>query len=120
MRSCVEAKQWGTIRPPSRPQAPWINSALRTNEDLERAIEQIKRLGLPVMEDLAKNWGSLAALNCILANTTPRSNVLDAGAELYSVVLPWLFLYRYRKLQGINLVFKQRVKRGPIRYDYGG
>jgi SAM-dependent methyltransferase len=38
---------------------------------------------------------------------------------MYSVLLPWLSLYGYRNLIGINLTFGKKVRRGPIRYEYG-
>jgi SAM-dependent methyltransferase len=71
------------------------------------------------MADPPKNWDSLAALDCVLANTSKRARVLDAGSELYSRILPWLCLYGYKNLVGINLVFKEETKRGPITYKYG-
>ncbi len=37
----------------------------------------------------------------------------------YSRILPWLFLYGYKRLFGINLVFKEKTKRGPITYKHG-
>jgi SAM-dependent methyltransferase len=61
----------------------------------------------------------LAALDCILASASRSANILDAGAEIYSRILPWLFLYGYRNLEGINVVFKDRKKLGPIVYCYG-
>ena len=45
--------------------------------------------------------------------------ILDAGAEIYSNVLPALFLYGYRDLHGINLGFSDPTRRGPIRYIPG-
>jgi SAM-dependent methyltransferase len=35
------------------------------------------------------------------------------------VTLPWLYLFGYRNLRGIDLVFDKPVRRGPIRYEYG-
>lgn len=55
----------------------------------------------------------------ILAKTTTDARVLDAGAELYSNVLPTLFLCGYRDLYGINLSFADPARRGPIRYNRG-
>jgi len=113
------ARDRGAMRRPPRPTAPWHNAVLQTERERDYAIDQIRSLGLPVMEDRPKNWDSLAALDCILRNTTRRDRILDAGAELYSVILPWLFLYGYRRLQGINLVFNKPARRGPILYEYG-
>ena len=113
------ARDRGAMRRPARPDAPWHNAVLQTPRERDFAVEQARRLGLPLMEDLPKNWDSLAALDCILRETTPRARILDAGAEMYSVILPWLFLYGYSRLDGINLVFGDPVRRGPIRYEYG-
>ncbi len=59
------------------------------------------------------------AVSHILAKTTTGASVLDAGAELYSNVLPTLFLCGYRNLYGINLSFTDPARRGPIRYNRG-
>ena len=115
----ILARDRGAMRRPVRPYAPWHNAVLQTERERDYALDQIRSLGLPLMEDRAKNWDSLAALDCILRNTTRRARVLDAGAELYSVILPWLFLYGYRRLQGINLVFNEQQRRGPILYEHG-
>lgn len=53
-----------------------------------------------------KNWDGLAALACILQTTRTSATVLDAGAALGSMILPWLFLYGYRSLVGVNLQFE--------------
>jgi hypothetical protein len=71
------------------------------------------------VSDLCKNWDTLAALDCILDSTSTSAKILDAGAETYSRILPWLFLYGYRNLEGINIGFKGNKKRGPIIYRYG-
>jgi len=95
------------------------NAVLRSSQEWESARDEVERLNLPPHRDLPKNWDSLAALDCILRRTDSRATILDAGAELYSVILPWLFLYGYRKLTGINVVLKKNLKRGPIVYEYG-
>src|SRR6266567_1081187 len=105
-------------KPQGYPRAPWRNAVLGTREEWKTAVKQVETLGLPLHSDLPKNWDSLAALDCILKRTNLDAHILDAGAELYSVILPWLYLYGYRHLIGANLVFNQPVKRGPIRYQY--
>jgi SAM-dependent methyltransferase len=105
--------------PVGRPQAPWHNSVLKTCLERDKAIEQVKNLGLHTVSDPPKNWDSLAALDCVLAYTTKRARILDAGAEWYSRVLQWLCLYGYRRLTGINLIFREQKKLGPITYAYG-
>jgi len=102
-----------------RPRAPWHNAVLQSRQERDRAIAQVTRLGLPPASDAPKNWDSLAALDCVLAHTDKRARVLDAGAELYSRTLPWLRLYGYKRLTGINLAFKKRKRVGPITYAHG-
>ncbi len=92
---------------------------LKDEEEIESANKIIKELGLPLRSDPSKNWDSLIALNEILHNTNSDSFILDAGAEKYSSILPWLFLYGYKNLIGNNIVFKRSVKRGPIKYEFG-
>lgn len=103
----------------ARPSAPWHNAVLKTRRELDQAVGQVKKLGLPEVSNTTKNWDTLAALDCILSNTPTSAKVLDAGAETYSRILPWLCLYGYRKLEGINIVFTKRKKLGPITYKHG-
>jgi SAM-dependent methyltransferase len=109
----------GADGPTSKPSAPWHNAVLKTSKERDKATEQVRRLGLPIVHDHHKNWDTLAALDCILAATSKGAKILDAGAETYSRILPWLFLYGYRNLEGINIAFKNRKKLGPIVYRYG-
>ena len=109
----------GVNRPIGKPNAPWHNAVLKTSEERDKATEQVRRLGLPIVNDRHKNWDTLAALDCILASTSRKAKILDAGAEIYSRILPWLFLYGYRNLEGINVAFKDRKKLGPIVYRHG-
>lgn len=106
--------------PHGYPDAPWHNAVLLTHQEVQNAADQVRKLGLPALYyDVSKTWDSLAALDCIVKTTRHNARILDAGAELYSLVLPWLYLYGYRNLIGINLVFKRPLQRGPIRYEYG-
>jgi SAM-dependent methyltransferase len=95
-----------------------MNGVLKTRREWAKAVEQVKTLRLFPHPEPSKNWDSLAALACILRSTKQTANILDAGAELYSVILPWLFLYGYKNLVGVNLVYSTETRRGPIRYEY--
>lgn len=106
-------------QPPQIPQANWENAVLQSRQEWEQAIAQASSLGLPLHQDPPKNWDTLAALSAILNRTDPTACILDAGAEMYSTILPWLSLYGYQHLYGINLIFDQPVKRGNIVYEYG-
>lgn len=96
-----------------------MNSALKTKGQWEGAYHRCQQLRLPVHNDKPKNWDTLAALDHILKYTDKNAFILDAGAEQYSTILPSLYLFRYRNLFGINLVFKEAVKHGPIVYEQG-
>ena len=95
------------------------NAVLQTRQEWQLAVEQALTLGLSLHQDPPKNWDSLAALSAILTITDSSAKILDAGAEMYSVILPWLSLYGYQKLTGINLVFDQPIKQGSVLYEYG-
>lgn len=112
-------RKCGAMRPIGRPDAPWENAVLQGRDEWEQAIVQALGLGLPLHNEPAKNWDSLAALDSILRRTNTTAAILDAGAEFYSVILPWLFLYGYRNLRGINLGFSSPIQLGPIRYERG-
>lgn len=112
-------RRYGVSRPLGYPQAPWRNAVLKTRTEWETATAQVRALGLPPYNTAPKNWDGLAALAATLQATQPTAAVLDAGAALGSMILPWLFLYGYRNLIGVNLQFDRTVKRGPIRYEHG-
>ncbi len=95
------------------------NGTLNSRAEWESAFAKAKMLSVPVHRGPEKNWDHLAAVTTILANTDRSARILDAGAEIYSNVLPALFLYGYRELYGINLSFTAPTRRGPIRYIPG-
>jgi SAM-dependent methyltransferase len=113
-------RDFGITYPPlGRPDAPWANAVLKNHNEVEASIEQVRKIGLPIMKDLPKNWDSLAALDLILETTDRKARVYDAGGELYSMILPWLFLYGYKNIIAENLIFRSMTKRGPILYKHG-
>jgi SAM-dependent methyltransferase len=96
-----------------------INGALKSRAEWEAAAAVADKAHLPHHRDRSKDWDHLGAVAAILENTKPTDNILDAGAEYYSNVLPSLYLCGYRNLWGINLGFKFESHRGPIRYEPG-
>jgi hypothetical protein len=103
-------------------QAPGPNIAngtLKSRAEWEGAFENAKQLHVPLHRGPEKNWDHLAAVTTILANSNRSARILDAGAEIYSNVLPALFLCGYHDLHGINLSFTDPTRRGPIRYIPG-
>jgi len=113
---------WSKCRsngPKGLPKATWSNAVLKNHQEWQNAVKQLRTLELPPANSLPKNWDGLAALSAILTSTDLEAKILDAGAARYSVILPWLFLYGYRNLIGINPIFQRSFKRGPIRYECG-
>ncbi len=107
--------RWGQPPPPP-PSAPPENAVLQDRAEWEAAVRQLRQLRLPVHRDLPKNWDTLAALSAILARTERSGSVLDAGAALYSTMLPVLWRYGYQRLTGVNLEFRRPARRGPARF----
>jgi SAM-dependent methyltransferase len=104
-------------RPPDRQWKAWVNTALQSNAQVDAACEAVAAAGLPPHGERPKNWDLLVALGTIL-DRIPRSGaVLEMGATQYARLLPWLYLYGYRSLRGIDLVYDGPLKAGPIRYD---
>lgn len=95
------------------------NSVLLSSAEINQASKETKALRLPFHGDPRKNWDTLTMVDCVLKNTDKNSTILDAGAETYSRVLHWLFLYGYKNLIGINVDFKEMFKRGDIKFEPG-
>jgi SAM-dependent methyltransferase len=95
----------------------WENTALRTDSQVDAARQEIVACGLPPHGERPKNWDLLVALGTILERVGRQGAVLEMGAPRYSRLLPWLFLYGYRDLHGIDLVFERSWRAGPIRYE---
>jgi SAM-dependent methyltransferase len=110
--------RWGLAKRPPPAVRP-MNKALTTQAEVDASVAELARLRLPTSIDAAKNWDSLGALNEILERIPRTGLILDAGAEVYSRILPWLYLYGYRNLIGNNLAFKEPFQLGSIRYEHG-
>lgn len=108
----------GVGKPLGYPDACKENAVLKTRREWKSAVEQVRKLGLYSHMDPQKNWDALAALNAILNRTSKEAYILDGGCELPSTILSWLFLYGYKNLLAVNLIFHSSLKRGPIRYEY--
>jgi SAM-dependent methyltransferase len=107
-------------RKPSLPEWTTMNRALRSKGEVAAAVAEAERIGLfRYYMDVVKTWDSLSALSYILRATDIMAKVLDAGSSLYSVILPWLSLYGYRRLVGMNLSFPGEMAHGPISYVKG-
>lgn len=109
--------KFGTPHPQTHQPNPDLpNHVLQTREEWQAALAEGKRLHFPLHRDHQKNWDHLAAISAIRDTCDPTANILDAGAEFYSNVLPALFLLGFRNLFGVNLSFPTPTRRGPIHY----
>ena len=111
--------KYGAGRMAQSPGPYIMNGTLQTRTEWEAAFENARQKRLPLHRGPEKNWDHLAAVTTILARTKLNACILDAGAEMYSNVLPALFLYGYHDLHGINLSFTAPTRRGPIHYIPG-
>ena len=68
-------------------------AVLHSTAEVDAAVEQARRLRLPLHPTRAKNWDVLGAVRAVLEHAGPDARVLDAGAARYSTVLPSLRLY---------------------------
>lgn len=102
--------------PPDRRWEPWVDTVLRTDADVTSALDIVAAAGLPPHGERTKNWDLTVALGMILDRVPRRGAILEMGAPRYARLLPWLFLYGYRRLHGIDLVFSSPEQAGPIRY----
>jgi SAM-dependent methyltransferase len=114
-----DIRRMGGRIPPAGPRVGWISSTLKSRAQVEDAVAEIARCGLPLHPDRPKNWDALSAVKVVVERTQPSARVLEVGATLYSVMLRWLYQFGYRDLHGIDLVYRGRFRRGPIRYEYG-
>ena len=109
---------------PLRPRHPDLSDVgeklelrtLRTAAEYETAVREICSLGLHQHFHKPKNWDALLALKFVLNNTGPRCSILDAGGEIYSPLVEWLYLYGYRDLHVCNIDFNGDFQRGCISY----
>ena len=111
--------RYGAKTPVKVPKISFENDALRNRDEWLAATRLVRDLRLVPHPDSPKNWDTVAALATILKSTNPDAWVLDAGAELSSALLPCLYLYGYRNLTGINLIFQKPQRRGSIAYEFG-
>jgi len=106
--------------PPIPKKVLWMNTTLKTKEEVDLAIEIIKNLKLNLNSNvLEKNWDSLIALNIILQNTDINAVILDAGGNINSLILFWLYQFGYCNLKCLNLIFERKEKRGKIEFIPG-
>jgi len=101
------------------PSSVPATAVLSDSRQVEAAVAEARRLGLPLHPDRPKNWDALGAVGVVLQRLGRNARVLDAGAARYSVPLPWLRLYGLRSLTGLNLEFSRSTRHGPVEFRYG-
>ena len=92
------------------------NMVLQSRAEWREACRIAQRLHLPLHRSPERNWDHVAAALAIASTTSKDAYILDAGAEIYSNVLPALFVCGYCNLYGMNDSFAGLMRRGPIRY----
>lgn len=104
----------------SFPKKYWINTSLKTKDEIDEAEDELKFIGLPLHPDKQKNWDALSALTLLLNNVKNKNDfILDSGGTKYSTILPWLSVYDYQNLYAIDLIFKKKFNIGQINYIPG-
>ncbi len=102
---------------------PWLdrntNAALRTEADLNYAIDAVKANYWPVHPDHTKNWDCYIALRHVMKHASPGEPILDAGADRVSTFLPTLARLGYKDLTGVNLLETKMEHVGGITYKHG-
>jgi len=93
-----------------------INSVLKTEQEVEESIQNLKKLKLRPHNDRPKNWDCYRAFSFILKHGTEESKILDVGSADYGVILPWLELYGFSNLYGCDISFEKDFQKGRIRY----
>jgi SAM-dependent methyltransferase len=92
---------------------------LSTTAEYERAVDECRRLRLPLHHDRPKNWDALGSVSTVLHEVGTDARVLDAGSARYSPVLPWLHVFGVRELVGNNLEFTRTTTHGKVRFEPG-
>jgi SAM-dependent methyltransferase len=92
---------------------------LSTTAEYERAVDECRRLRLPLHHDRPKNWDALGSVSTVLHEVGTDARVLDAGSARYSPVLPWLYVFGVRELVGNNLEFTRTTTHGKVRFEPG-
>jgi SAM-dependent methyltransferase len=102
-----------------RPEPVPPTDILSTTAEYERAVDECRRLRLPLHYDRPKNWDAQGSVSTILHEVGTDARVLDAGAARYSPVLPWLHIFGVRELVGNNLEFTRTTTHGTVRFEPG-
>jgi SAM-dependent methyltransferase len=114
-----ELARAGARMRPRVPRVSWMNATLLDDRQVRESLAEVRRCGLTPHKTAAKNWDALSALDLVLREASAHARILEVGATPYSVSLPWLYLFGYRNLMGIDLDYGAPMRRGPICYEPG-
>ncbi len=125
-----KALRWANLLPPIQRYGDFKNLRINLNissnatlkqwSQCETAISFLKSFNLRLHPDPPKNWDALGALNTVLNYTSPDCNILDAGGEYYSSILPMLRQCGYQNLFAVNLNFEsENIEKNKIHFIKG-
>ena len=84
-----------------------MNEVLKSKEDVEKAIEKLKSIGLYPHYDVVKSWDTHKVISFIKQNAKYDDKILDVGCN-GSPILPMLRKIGFRNLFGCDLNLKSR------------
>ena len=107
----------GAALPPRRPDArwrDWVNRALVDRAQVDGGRRGGRRLRAPPAQRPPRRTGTSSSPWGPSSSTRPRRTPSSRwGPRRYSRLLPWLALYEYRDLEGIDLVFEAELRGRP-------
>jgi len=95
------------------------NQMLKSESEVHECVNILNKSGLPLHSDIVKNWDHLIAFSQIIHTFDQEANILDAGGELNSPLVVWLYAYGFENLKVINLAFKKDFSISSINYKQG-
>jgi len=112
-------EQQGYDLQPDIPDFEQTGPVLSSECEYKDAIAELERCGLIPHGHPVKNWSHIIALKNIMELSETDDRVLDAGGEVYSPLVDWLYLYGYRDLVVLNKEFDGEFNHGPVTYMPG-
>ena len=87
-----------------------LNCVLKSKDEVDTAIKNLKKLGLPPHPHFVKSWDTYRMIDFIKSNGNQNSFVLDVGCN-GSPILPFLRRLNFQNLYGCDVRLKIRSRR---------